>query len=244
MQTKSENSAKEEPLLNAQKSPKTEEIEAPQSNQQPDGQPKIALNEQKCPEKQEIHSTDISPPPIKFRQKYGSCGEVSFSEEEWEKLLKVVDTLENELLIKFAVTTGLRREDLVSVLIENINFEQGTLIFYERKKRKNRVIPLQENVIKLIKIYLNNTRRKQGRLFNFSSRTAYNRLNELCDKAGIPRRPFHALRSTCAKFCLKAGWTELEVAKLLGDKIETIQKHYIVPSNSDMSEVVKKKSFI
>jgi len=236
--------SKEEPLLNEQKSPKTEEIEASQSNQQLDDQLKITSNEQKCPEKQEICSSDISPQPKKFRQKYGSCGEVSFSEEEWNKLLKVVDNLEDELMLKLAVSTGLRREDLVGILIENIDFEQGTLVFFEKKKKKHRTIPLQENIIKLIKIYLNNTRKKQGRLFDFTGRTAYNRLNELCNKAGIQRRPFHALRSTCAKFCLKAGWTELEVAKLLGDKIETIQTHYVVPSNSDMSEVVKKKSFV
>jgi len=236
--------SKEESLLNEQKNTKKADLEATQSNQQLDNQPQIVLNEQKCPEIKEICSSDISQPKTKFRQKYGSCGEVSFSEEEWNKLLKAVDNLEDELLLKFAVSTGLRREDLANVFISNINFEQGTLIYYERKKHKNRVIPLQENVLKLIKIYLNNIPKKQIRLFDFTGRTAYNHLNKLCDKAGIPRRPFHALRSTCAKFCLKAGWTELEVAKLLGDKIETIQTHYIVPSNSDMSEVVKKKSFI
>ena len=204
-----------------------------------------SLNKQKCQKTAEICSDSSSPPlNSKTRFKYGSCGEVSFSEEEWGKLLKVVDNLEDELLLKFAVSTGLRREDLVAVLIENIDFEQGTLVFFEKKKKKHRTIPLQENIIKLIKIYLNNTRKKQGRLFDFTGRTAYNRLNELCDKAGIQRRPFHALRSTCAKFCLKAGWTELEVAKLLGDKIGTIQTHYVVPSNSDMSEVAKKKSFV
>jgi len=247
MDTKSENStAKEETSPNEQKCPKKQDFEAMQSDQ-PNNQPQIVPNEQKCSETAGICSTNDNlqtQQKTKFRQRYGSCGEVSFSEEEWNKLLKVVDNLEDELLLKFAVSTGLRREDLVSVFIENINFEEGTLIFYERKKRKNRVIPLQENVIKLIKIYLNNTKRKQGWLFDFSGKTAYNRLAGLCDKAGIPRRPFHALRSTCAKFCLKAGWTELEVAKLLGDKIETIQTHYIVPSNSDMSEVVKKKSFV
>jgi len=247
MDTESENStAKEEPSLNAQKCPKKQDFEAMQSDQ-PNNQPQIVPNAQKYPEMQEICSSNNNlqiQQKTKLRQKYGSCGEVSFSEEEWNKLLKVVDNLEDELMLKFAVSTGLRREDLANVFIENINFEQGTLIYYERKKHKNRVIPLQENVLKLIKIYLNNIPKKQRRLFDFTGRTAYNHLASLCDKAGIPRRPFHALRSTCAKFCLKAGWTELEVAKLLGDKIETIQTHYIVPSNSDMSEVVKKKSFV
>jgi len=32
-------------------------------------------------------------------------------------------------------------------------------------------------------------------------RTAHRKLQMYCDRARIPRRPFHALRATCIKFC-------------------------------------------
>lgn len=178
------------------------------------------------------------------REKYGVTGEVSFSETEWNKLIAVVSVLDEELLLRFAVTTGLRREDVVNIQIENINLEEKTLTFYERKKRKWRTIPLQDNVVKLITQYLGLVKKKKGKLFDFSGRTAYNILNRNCDKAGIKRKPFHALRATCVKFCIKAGWSFLEIAKLTGDTVLTLQQHYAIPSAGDMQEVVKEKPII
>jgi len=175
------------------------------------------------------------------REKYGTTGEVSFSETEWNQLISVVDNLEDELLLQFTVTTGLRREDVVNVLIENIDFNQHTLTYYERKKRRTRQIPLQEKVILKIRQYLNVVKRKHGKLFDFSGRTAYNKLNRYCEKANLKKRPFHSLRATCVKFCKKAGWDLLEIAKLTGDEVETIETHYAIPSGGDMSEVAKKK---
>ena len=175
------------------------------------------------------------------REKYGKTGEVSFSETEWNSLLGAVDSIEDELLLQFTVSTGLRREDVVSVLIENIDFDKETLTYYERKKRRTREIPLQIKVLKLIRQYLNVVKRRYGKLFDFSGRTAYNKLNRCCEKAGISKRPFHSLRATCVKFCIKSKWSLLEIAKLTGDEVETIETHYAVPSKGDMNEVAKNK---
>lgn len=70
------------------------------------------------------------------------------------------------------------------------------------------------------------------------------KLQEYCDLAGIERRPFHALRATCVKFCQKNNWTVEQVSKLTGDTIAVIQQHYSTPSNSEMQEVVEMKAII
>jgi integrase len=81
-------------------------------------------------------------------------------------------------------------------------------------------------------------------IFSKTGRTAYTRLQKYCDKAGIPRRPFHALRATCIKRCQAAGWSIEQVAKLTGDTIAVIQEHYSWPSSSEMQEVAMEKPVI
>ncbi len=172
-----------------------------------------------------------------------TSGEKALSKNEFEKLISVIDNIEDELLIKMAVTTGLRREDLCDVKINNINFEDGLLSFYESKKKIDRSIYLNLDVILLIKKFLK-TQDRRDTLFSFSGRTAYRHLNHWCKIAGIPERPFHALRATCIKFCQVVGWKPEQVCKLTGDTLRTIQEHYATPSESEMKEAVRDKPIL
>jgi len=78
----------------------------------------------------------------------------------------------------------------------------------------------------------------------YGDRTAYRRVQDLCDRAGIPRRPFHALRATCIKFAQIAGWSPEQVAELTGDTIRVIQEHYATPSKQEMCELVREKEIV
>ena len=174
--------------------------------------------------------------------KYKS-GEKALNRKEYEKLISVIDNLEDELLIKLAVSTGIRREDLCSLKISNINLEDGILTFHESKKRVDRPIYLNPDVVILIKKFLN-TQEDRQKLFSFGGRTAYRHLNHWCRVANIPERPFHALRATCVKFCQAAGWRPEEVSKLTGDTIRVIQEHYATPTDGDMKSAVREKPII
>ncbi len=170
-------------------------------------------------------------------------GEHALTKAEWEKLKAVINSFEDELLIKLAITTGIRREDIVNIKISNINLIDGILTFHESKKNLDRPIPLNPDVVQLIKKYLK-TIPKREMLFNFTGRTAWNKLDRLCKLAGIPPRPFHALRATCVKFCQSAKWTPSEVSKLTGDSLRVIEEHYACPSDSEMKEATILKRII
>lgn len=180
---------------------------------------------------------------MKLKSDRYKSGEKALSRKEYEKLISVIDNIGDELLIKMALTTGLRREDLCNVRIDNININDGLMTFHESKKNTDRSIYLNPDVILLIKKYLN-TQDKRDKLFPFSGRTAYRHLNQWCRIAEIPERPFHALRATCVKFCQSAGWKPEEISKLTGDTIRVIQEHYATPSDGDMREAVTKKTVI
>jgi len=173
-------------------------------------------------------------------------GEKALTHAEWEKLQGAIDNLEDELLIKMAITTGLRREDLVSIRIGNISLPDASLTFHESKKGVDRTISLSPEIVQLIRKYVATWNRKviRTRLFEFKGRTAWNKLDRACRKAGIAPRPFHALRATCIKFCQAAGWTPEQVSKLTGDSFRVIQEHYMTPSEGEMKEVTQKRSII
>lgn len=178
--------------------------------------------------------------PPRFRSDRNTSGQFSLTREEYDKLLAVTDNLEDELILKMAVSTGLRRDDLFAVQIANIDLDNGKLTFYEAKKRRMRTIGLQAGVVQLIRKYLR-TIDKRERLFSIKGRMGYNRFNSLCREAGIPERPFHALRATCIKFCQASGWSQEQVAQLVGDTLEVIHLHYTTPSIQEMGEVTRDK---
>lgn len=184
---------------------------------------------------------------MKHQKDRYKTGEKALTEKEFDKLMSVVDNLEDECLFTLAVSTGLRRFDVTNIQISNIDIEDGWLTYNEKKKgNRIRRIPLNDKCIQVIKKLINSRGKnyKSPKLFSFSDRTAYNRFNQCCEKAGIPKRPFHALRATCIKKCQSAGWTPEQVSFLTGDTIAVIQEHYSTPSTSEMNEVVKSMSII
>lgn len=206
----------------------------------------------------------------KFIKDRYTSGEKALTRKEYSKLISVVDHLEDEVMLKLVISTGLRRGDVghgtfkrkrmavedgvkglkttritTGIKVSDIDFKEKRLSFYEAKKDRIHTVPLSDDLIILIKKLINSRGKNQHEyLITYSSRTAYKKLQEYCDKAGIPRRPFHALRATCIKFCQAADWTPEQVSRLTGDTIAVIQEHYSTPSQSEMSEVMQNKQII
>jgi integrase len=190
---------------------------------------------------------------LQKRTRY-TTGEKALTLDEWNKLQEVIDNLEDEVMLKLAVSTGIRREDIghskkknsgirISDITEIPN-GTGKLKFTEHKKNRIHEVPLSKEMMRLIRLLINSRDRKIQFLITYSGRTCHRRLQEYCDKAEIPRRPFHALRGTCIKLCQRAGWRVEEVAKLTGDTIAVIQEHYSTPSESEMQEAIEKKAIV
>ena len=73
---------------------------------------------------------------MKVKSERYTYGEKALTRSEYEKLVCVITDSQDELLIKMAVATGLRREDLCDIETNNINLKDKTLKFYEAKKKK------------------------------------------------------------------------------------------------------------
>jgi len=180
---------------------------------------------------------------MKLQSDRYTTGQKALTHREYEKLIASIADLEDELLIKIAVSTGLRREDLCNIQIANIDFDNSSLQFHEQKKSRDRTIHLSTSIIILIKKFMK-TIPKRKALFSFKGRTAYNHFQHWCKIAEIPQRPIHALRATCIKFCQAAKWTPEQVSALTGDTIAVIQQHYSTPTYDEMKAVTEEKPII
>jgi len=115
---------------------------------------------------------------MKYQSKNYTSGEKALTRKEYEKLLSVIDTHEDELFLKMAITTGLRREDLANIKIGDVDLNEKLLYFHESKKNVNRSIPLMNDIVILLSRYLKTTSGKyKDNLFSCTGTQMYRKFN-------------------------------------------------------------------
>ncbi len=188
--------------------------------------------------------------PLTYKDFGYRSGEKTLTPKQVEQLLSCVHDLHDLALLKLAITTGIRREDIVKINTKDIDFEKGILSFHESKKKRIKTVPLMESTIKTLTMWIKLNKNpalfppRKGKAKFLSSKTAYNIYAKYLKLAGLEPRPFHSLRATCVKLCQRAGWSPEQTAELLGDKVSTIQKHYSVPTPEELKEAAKEKPIL
>ena len=176
----------------------------------------------------------------------GRSGKLALTELQVKKLFDTIDTLMDEVLFRLAISTGIRREDIVKIKWKDVDLKAYAMTFYEKKKKQTRLVFIGGKVVKAIEKYLKYLNKKQPWLFpgrkknkHINGKTAYNHLQTFLKKADLPGRPFHALRATCIKLAQKRGWSIEEVMVLTGDTFRTIKEHYDTPSDEEMKNATQ-----
>ena len=179
-----------------------------------------------------------------IKERYKS-GEKALTPKEVELFLASVTDLRDLAMFQIAISGGLRRDDIVHVMKADIDFEEKMLSFHEKKKKRIHTVYLSDKVLTTIKMVFNAyPHEKDKRLFPISSKTAYNKFQEYLIRAGLEKRPFHSLRATCIKLCQAKGWSETKTASLVGDRVSTIQEHYLTPSKAEMKEMARENGVL
>lgn len=187
------------------------------------------------------------------KQRYKS-GQKSLTQAQVQQFFLYVTDLNHLGLFQLAITTGIRREDIVHIKLKDIDFEKNTVTFYESKKKRIKTVHIPVTVANTLKM-IANINSKETYIFvgradklygkgHLSGRNAYNLFQKYLKKAGLKPRPFHAIRATCIKLCQLKGWSMEQTAELVGDTIEVIREHYTTPSDDEMREVVDNKPII
>lgn len=174
--------------------------------------------------------------------------EKCLTEKEIQKLLSVIDQIEDKTLILFTLETGLRRSEVVEILTSNIDYKRQTVKIYDEKKDEWRIVVFPEYIGSQVKMYLNSRNLNSPYLFSFCGRTANRRLKKWCRRAGIRSSKsdktlvtFHWLRHTFIRRSKMAGREIKVVQQNTGDTIETILKYYRKPSIEQCKQEIEAK---
>jgi len=153
------------------------------------------------------------------------------AQDEEARLLGVAaDWLRN--IIIFALNTGMRQGEILSLQWQDVDFIRGTLVVMTSKNRERRTIPLNHTVFALLATKQAATGKKEGLVFTTSQETRLTPrllVRAFCrarNRAGIKDFRFHDLRHTFATRLVQKGVDLYKVQRLLGHKTSVMTQRY------------------
>lgn len=173
-------------------------------------------------------------------------GRVRFlSTKEQKALLKACQLSplkELYLLVLLAVTTGMRRGEILGLRWSDIDLKRNQLVLHKTKNRERRAVPLVPQVSALLKKRL---KAKRGDVKLVFPQPGTNKpldprhwFEMAVEAAGIEDFRFHDLRHTTASYLAMSGATASEIAAVLGHKTLHMVKRYAHLSDVHTSAVV------
>jgi site-specific recombinase XerD len=151
---------------------------------------------------------------IRFLYKYvlnKKYDKVSFQRPRKEKILpKIIDkehilscltkieNIKHKTIISLAYSVGLRVSEVINLKIKDINSQRMVININQAKGKKDRIVPLTENMLKLLRIYYLQYKPNEY-LFNgqFSNKYSSMSCNQIVKKYLGEDYHFHLLRHSC-----------------------------------------------
>ena len=130
--------------------------------------------------------------------------------------------------------TGLRGSDAVALTWSEVHFDRKEIERVTQKRTKKVILPIQSDLIAILEMEHAGRKPEPNErvlLHPFEKGTMtrkrlYHRMLALGKRAGVADAHPHRFRDTFAVDMLARGASPYDVAKLLGDTIETVEKHY------------------
>jgi len=130
--------------------------------------------------------------------------------------------------------TGMRGSDIVGLTWADIHFDRREIERVTQKRRKPVIIPIHSELLFALEIeYERRTPTTEDQVLpqtrehgKMTRPRLYQRCKAIGRRAGIEDAHPHRFRDTFAVDMLARGATPYDVAKLLGDEIATVEKHY------------------
>jgi integrase len=172
-------------------------------------------------------------------------GAEPFTADELSRLRKHAD----HDLLSFLVLrwTGFRGSDAVSLLFRELQLDSKEVERITRKRKKKVVLPLHPELVFALETEEQRRDAQPGEYVLLNPLTGraltrprlYQRMVALGRRAGVPNAHPHRFRDTFAVDLLLRGASPYDVAKMLGDTIETVERHY-TPFVRELRERVRK----
>jgi integrase/recombinase XerD len=169
------------------------------------------------------------------------------SEKEVETIIKNIDNRLIKLIAAFLFNTGTRISECLNLKIDDVNFDNKTIIIIEGKGRKDRIIPMNEKLQDMLFDYKENWREGHGTDRFFSTKKtgkiSYSHVNSTIKKAakaaGISKEvSCHVFRHSFAAALVKNNVGLVQIQKLLGHESLAVTSIYTHTNLKALSEAV------
>ena len=191
---------------------------------------------------------------IRFLYKFGlnkKYDKVSFKRPKSEKKLPVVidgeyikerlskiDNIKHKTILSLTYSVGLRVSEVVNLKIGDIDSKRMLIHIKNAKGRKDRIVPLSQTVLELLRNYFIKYRPKEY-LFNSQNSLQYspNSCNMIVKKYLGEQYHIHQLRHSCFTNLLESGTDLRVIQKIAGHSNVKTTEIYTHVSNQMLSKV-------
>jgi len=149
-----------------------------------------------------------------------------------------IENLKHKLIITMAFSTGMRVSEVCNLHIKDVDFERKVIYIKNAKGRKDRIVPLSDNVSNLMLKYLL-FYKPNVYVFNgqFDLKYSHRSCNEIVKKYVGRDYHFHLLRHSSFTSLLESGTDLRIIQKLAGHASSRTTEIYTHVSNQLLSKI-------
>ena len=167
------------------------------------------------------------------------------SKEEIKSILTAQQNIKHRTMLSLIYSCGLRRSELLNLKLTDVDSKRKLLIIRQAKGKKDRIAPLSEKIIEMLREYYKLYKPKQwlfeGQKGNvqYDERSLANVLKQAVEKAGI-KKPvsLHWLRHSYATHLLEAGTDLRYIQEILGHKSSRTTEIYTHVSTKSLQNII------
>lgn len=141
------------------------------------------------------------------------------------------------LLVDLAIHTGLRRSELASLRVGDIDVERQFLVVRQGKGSKDRAIPLSGSTANKLVTFIDANDKKDS-LFGIAPATISGKIKTFAKKAGVDIHT-HSLRDYFATSLSEKGATIREIQSLLGHANLTHTERYTLHTDRHLKKAIE-----
>ena len=174
----------------------------------------------------------------------------TYTDKELRQLLKKPDvrkcnfaTYRSWVVVNFLLSTGIRQNSLTNIKIKDVDFDNSIVYVNTTKNRKPLIIPLNEDIIKVLQEYLKYRGGNAGDwLFcstygeQLTRSSSYHAIWDYCHLRGLEKTGVHRFRHTFAKKWVMMGGSVVTLQKILGHSSLAITENYLNILTSDLKQ--------
>jgi integrase/recombinase XerD len=166
------------------------------------------------------------------------------SKEEVKAILQAPANIKHKAMLSLIYACGLRRSELLNLKLTDVDSKRGLLIIRQAKGKKDRVAPLPEKIIVLLREYYIAFKPVtwlfdgQTKGEKYTATSLQEVLKAATKKAGINKRvSLHWLRHSYATHLLESGVDLRYIQEILGHKSSRTTEIYTHVSNKNLQKI-------